>query len=323
MIRFGIVGAGRIAEKFVQDCRFSKHAVVDAVASRTLEKAEKFAADFDIRHAFGSYEEMAQSDLIDAVYIATPHNFHMEQSIIFMKEDKHVLCEKPIAVNASQFNRMVAVAKQHHVLLMEAMWTRFLPATEKVIEIVSSNTLGKFKSANLEFAFDALSRNRGDDTGRLFNMNLAGGSLLDLGVYPVAYSLMLTSQPVVSINATATMYHTGVDAECTSLVEFADHAKVKICSSFLEDRYSPAVLEFEHGKVIVEHFSRSEKLIIDNVVREFPLTSGGFLYQIDAFSKTIEDGLLENDKMTHEQSRKCLEIMDRIRDIIGLRYPFE
>jgi len=321
MIRFGIVGAGGIARKFLRDIKYVEGAKAVAVASRSIEKANDFKNEYGLEYAFGSYGEMAKSDLIDAVYIATPHSFHMEQSILFMNHKKHVLCEKPIAVNTEQFEAMVNSAKENKVLLMEAMWTKFLPTTLKIREAVQSKKLGKLKYAYLEFGFSAMGR--GGDNGRLLNLNLAGGSLLDMGVYPVAFTLNITDQKVKSLKAKAQKYKTGVDTECVVDIVFADDSTATLISSFLEDRNAPGVIEFEHGKIVVENFWRSERVTINDEIFEFPHIGEGFPYEIAAFVKTLEAGKLENDLMTHDQTRKSMELLDTIRREIKLVYPFE
>jgi predicted dehydrogenase len=321
MIRFGIVGAGSIAEKFATDIKFVKNAKAVAIASRDLERSNKFKEKFGLDYAFDSYEEMAKSDLIDTVYIATPHNFHKEQSIMFMNHKKHVLCEKPIAVNLKQFEEMVLSSQKNKVLLMEAMWTRFLPATKKVREVVYSGELGKFKHGYIEFGQDL--RHIGGDKGRLFNMNLAGGCLLDMGIYPLSYTLNLTDSPVKSINAKADFFHTGVDVKSVVDFIFDDGSTAKLISSFMEVLDAPSIFEFEKGNIIVDHFHKSEKIIINDIVYEYPHKSGGFEYEIESFSNTIEKGLLENEIMTHEQTRKSMKLLDRTREVLDIKYPFE
>jgi len=321
MIRFGIVGAGGIAAKFARDIKFCPNAVATAIASRDLEKAKVFQNEHDIEFAFGSYEEMAKSDQIDAVYIAVPHNFHMEYSIMYMNHKKHVLCEKPIAVNTNEFEKMVDSAKENQVLLMEAMWTKFLPATVKVREKIASGTLGKFKHAYLEFGANIMGL--GGDSGRWFSFDLAGGSLLDMGVYPVAYTLNITNQEVKSINAKAEFYKTGIDLACYVDLQFEDNSTARLASSFKENKDAPGVIEFEKGKIIADNFWRSQKVIINDEEHAFPHLGEGFPYQINAFVETVEQGLLENEIMTYEQSRKSMILLDRIRDVIGLKYPFE
>lgn len=321
MIRFGIVGAGGIAEKFASDIKFVKNAKAVAIASRNLDRANEFKDKFDIEYAFGSYEEMAKSDLIDAVYIAVPHNFHKKQSILFMNNKKHVMCEKPIAVNTADFEEMVLSAKENEVLLMEAMWTKFLPVTKKVREVVASNELGAFKHASLEFGADITGL--GGDTGRWFNYNLAGGSLLDMGVYPVAYTLNLTDKAIKSIDAKAQFYHTGIDTECKIEIVYEDDSSVSLVSSFLADRAAPGVIEFENGTITAYDFWESQKVDVNGQVFDYPHIGAGFPYEIEAFATTLEKGLLENELMTHDQTRKSMQLLDQIREIIGLKYPFE
>lgn len=321
MIRFGIVGAGGIAEKFATDIKSVKNAKAVAIASRDLGRANKFKDKFNLDYAFDSYEKMAESDLIDAVYIATPHSFHKEQSILFMNHKKHVLCEKPIAVNSQQFEDMVISSQKNKVLLMEAMWTKFLPATIKVREVVKSGALGKLKHAYIEFGQDL--RHIGGDKGRLFNMNLAGGCLLDMGIYPLSYTLNLTDSPVKTIDAKADFHHTGVDTNSTVNFVFDNGATATLISSFMEVLDAPSVFEFEKGSIVVDHFHKSQKITINDKIYEYPHISGGFEYEIDSFAKTIEDGFLENKVMTHEQTRKSMKLLDRTREVLGIKYPFE
>ena len=321
MIRFGIVGAGEIAQKFARDIKYSKGAVLTAVASRNLAKAEEFAQEFNIEFAFGSYEEMAKSNKIDAVYIATPHNFHKEQSILFMNNKKHVLCEKPIAVNTKEFEEMVFSAQKNKVLLMEAMWTRFLPSTLKVRETVQSKKLGKLKNVYLEFGFDVIGNVT--ESGRMLNPHLAGGSLLDMGVYPVAYTLNITDQKVKTIRAKSRFSHTGVDIDCVIDFVFEDQSTAKLISSIDQDKQSPGILEFEKGTIIIDEFWRSQKVTINDKEFLFPHIGEGFPYEINSFVETLESGHLENNIMTHDQSRKSMQMLDEIRKVVGLTYPFE
>ena len=321
MIRFGIVGAGGIAEKFATDIKVAKGAMVTAVASRSYDKAKKFAKRFGIDNAFGSYEEMARSNLIDAVYIATPHNFHKQQSIMCMNHHKHVLCEKPIAVSQKEFEEMVEVARSKKVLLMEAMWTKFLPVTVYLREIIKNETYGKLVQAKLVFGRDLMGI--GDQTQRWLNPNLAAGSLLDLGVYPVSYMWNLTNEKVASIEASGILHETGIDLSTRALVTFESGLTIELVSDQTQNLESKAFLTFEQGTVDVDHFWSSEKLIINNEEKELKHRSGGFEYQIESFVETLRNLKLENHLMTHQESRNTLKILDEIRKQIGLIYPFE
>lgn len=321
MIRFGIVGAGKIASKFARDIKYVKGAKLVAIASRDIQKALEFKHEYNVEYAFGSYEEMANSDLIDAVYIATPHNFHMEQAMLYMMHKKHVLCEKPISVNQTQFEIMVETARKQHVLLMEAMWTSFLPITKEVNAIIKSNELGKLKHMNIEFGFEFLGK--GGDEGRLYNPNLAGGSLLDVGIYPVAYTFNITDQPIKFMSSKALMYHTGVDSEVVIDITYADQSTARLVSSFIENKNQTATFEFEKGTITVEQFWSSEKATINGKAIHYPMLGEGFPYEIESFVQTLENHEIENHIMTHERSRKCMILLDKIREQIGLVYPFE
>jgi len=204
---------------------------------------------------------------------------------------------------------------------MEAMWTRFLPSTLKVREVIASKSLGEFKNAYLEFGISVLGLK--NDPGRLFNPNLAGGSLLDVGIYPIAYTLNLTEAPVKDFTAKAEFSKTGVDTEVIIDFVFEDDTKITCVSSFKEERNKPGVLEFENGKIVAENFWRSQKITIVEDIYEYPFIGEGFPYQINSFVKSLNKGDLENEIMTHDQSRKSMKLLDEIRKLIGLVYPFE
>ena len=201
MVRFGIVGGGGIAKKFARDIAFVDHAVISAVAARTKEKAEEYGVFYHVKHMFSSYEEMAKSDVIDAVYIATPHSFHFEHAMLFIQHKKHVLVEKPITVNARQFKLLSNAAKTAGVLLMEAMWTHFLPATKFVKDLIDSNSLGKMQEAYIDFGYSLITNYPKER--RLLNPKLGGGSILDIGVYPISFFLLINQVPIYEISAEA------------------------------------------------------------------------------------------------------------------------
>lgn len=321
MIKFGIVGAGDIAHKFARDILHVKGATLVAIASRSIDKGNDFKNKYGLELSFSSYEEMAKSKKIDAVYIATPHNFHKEQSILFMNEKKHVLCEKPIAVNGEELEDMIRSAKNNKVLLMEAMWTRYLPTFQKAKEVVNSNILGNFKKAYLEFGFDLL----GDYPleKRLLNMDLAGGSILDIGVYPIACFRFLDNQLITDFKAVGTFHDTGVDTECIIDLEFENGSSAQLKSSIKEFFTKDATFEFEKGKIVFDNFHSGEKIYINNELFELPFKGEGFVHEIESFIETINKGLLEDPIMPYSESRDIMGIMDEARNKIGLKYPFE
>ena len=201
MIKFGIVGCGGIAKKFARDIKFVEEAKLVAVSARTKEQAEKYKDQYLVPYTYSNYIDLANSNEIDAVYIATPHSFHYEQAIQFLNHKKHVLVEKPIAVNQTQLKEMIKVAKKNNVLLMEAMWTYFLPSTIYIKKYIEDNNLGKLIEANISFGY-ALIDNYPKER-RLLNPNLAGGSLLDMGVYPVSFYNLINTVDIKYIDAKA------------------------------------------------------------------------------------------------------------------------
>ncbi|KFZ27339.1 MAG: 1,5-anhydro-D-fructose reductase [Candidatus Izimaplasma bacterium HR2] len=321
MIRFGIVGAGVIAHTFAKDIKLVEGAVLVAIASRNINKANDFREEYNLDLAFGSYEEMALSNSIDAVYIATPHNFHKDQSILFMNNSKHVLCEKPISVNSVELEEMIKNAKKNKVLLMEAMWTRYLPSFQKVKEVVESNVLGKFKKAYLELGWSLINDYSVDK--RLLNMDLAGGSILDIGVYPIACFRYINKQDISKFNASASFHNTGVDTECIIDLEFNDGSRAKLKSSIKETLMKDAIFEFDNGKIIMNRFHSSESIYINGEHFNLPFKGLGFVHEIESFVDTINKGLLEDPIMTYSESRDIMKIMDMARNEIGLKYPFE
>ncbi|MBN2604230.1 MAG: Gfo/Idh/MocA family oxidoreductase [Bacilli bacterium] len=321
MIRFGIVGAGKIAQKFARDIRLVKDATLVGIASRDALKALAFKEKYDLDVAYGSYLEMAKDPNIDAVYIATPHNFHLEQSLLYIKHQKHVLCEKPIAVNDAQLSIMIAAAQENHVLLMEAMWSKFLPSTLEVERLIKERNLGKLLHSEFYFGYSLIGNYPLD--GRLLNPELAGGSILDIGVYPISMLRNFTRQPIVNLNAKAEMHETGVDKTCVMDFTFADHSTAHLVSSIHKELSQEAKLVFENGTITMEDFSRSQVLIMNDEIHHVPYLGEGFVHEIQSFINTIEMGLIENEIMNYESTRDVVQIMDCVREKIDLKYPFE
>ncbi len=321
MVRFGIVGAGGIAKKFGKDIAYVKNATITAVSGRSKESAEKYKAYFKVEHAFSSYEEMAKSDVIDAVYIATPHNFHYEHTLLFIRNKKHVLVEKPITVNLNQYEELLLEAKKHGVLIMEAMWTHFLPAIRYVKELADSKAYGNLVEAKINFGFPLITFY--PDEKRLLNPDLAGGSLLDLGVYPLSFYNLIKQVPIKTIDATATFTHTGVDDTCHVEIVDDSNARIHIKSSISKMLLDHALLTFANGIIELKNFHGCRRLVINGKRKTIPYEGEGFVHEIRAFANDVENNLLEDPILTHQASRESMKLMDDIRQIIGLKYPFE
>ncbi len=321
MVRFGIVGCGNIAQKFARDIRLTENAKLVAVSARSHENALKYKEQYNVIYTYPSYLELALSNEIDAVYIATPHNFHFEQAIMFMKHKKHVLVEKPIAVNQKQLEEMIQVAKENHVLLMEAMWTHFLPSTQYINEMIHRGDLGNLKEAYIPFGYSLI--NDYPEEMRLLNPELAGGSILDIGVYPISFFHLIQKARVKTIEATATFTKTGVDASCDIHITNELKAKIHIQSSIDKDLSNNAKLVYEKGTIEMIDFFRAITVYINKTKFDIPYEGEGFVHQIRSFSESIQRGETENYIMTFNASMRCMKTMDEVRRQIGLKYPFE
>src|SRR6187402_265920 len=190
-IRWGILGCGKIANKFATDLQLIEDAELVAVASRDVEKGKAFASLFHARLNFNTYEALASCDEVDVIYIATPHGFHLEHTSLCLQHSKAVLCEKPMAINSKQVKEMIDLAQKQKVFLMEAFWTKFLPQYQKVVELIQAGEIGTIKMIEADFGFKATS----PTPQRLYDVALGGGALLDVGIYPVFLALSLLGRP--------------------------------------------------------------------------------------------------------------------------------
>ena len=318
-IQWGIIGLGSIANKFATDLASVEDSQLVAVASRSQQKAAKFAFKYNSKKAYDSYEKLVKDSQVDAVYIATPHCFHKEHTLLCLRHKKAVLCEKPFAMNLQDVTEMVEVAKEHNVLLMEALWTFFLPHFNYVIDVVKSQKFGKLKSLEADFGFF----HPYDIEHRLFNKQLGGGSLLDIGIYPIFVALSSLGKPK-SIAAAATFFDNGADSSCSLIFDYGI-TKAYLKSSLLEETPTEAIFTFEdavvklntrfHESPIVTIYKDEKQEMLDFNYKTF-----GYSYEIAHFSQLIREGKKESNIMTFEFSKKLISTMDEVREIISLEY---
>ncbi len=321
-IRFGIVGTGGIAHRFAQAIQNVSNAQLVAVASRTEENAKKFAEEFGIPHAFAGYEKMAQSDVIDAAYIAVPHSGHCECSVLMMNHGKHVICEKPMAVNEKQALEMFACAKKNDVLLMEAMWARLVPGTIKLLEIVNSGTLGEIKGIEGKFCY---TMDEDEMDHHVFKNENGGGSLLDVGVYGLNFASWYLGKDVTDIKAMCNPIGDVDDHTCV-LLKYANGGIADISSALMLRKPNEGYVYGTKGYARVERFYAPQKIELHlndgiNEVIETPYAGNGFEEQIAHFSECVQNGLQESPINTHEQTLFITRQMDAIRKLIGITYP--
>lgn len=321
---WGIIGLGKIAHKFAQDINGLPNAQVHAVASRNLEKAQQFAQQYKTKHAYGSYEELMQCPDLDVVYIATPHSFHKENTLLCLEHKIPVLCEKAFAINQKEVMQMVQKAKENDTFLMEALWTRFLPTTLKILEIIESGQLGEIYSVKADFGFNATF----DPNGRLFNPNLAGGSLLDIGIYPVFLALLLMGRPD-DLKAFAKFSSTGVDEECQVIFNYNNGQTANLHSTIRSLTKTEAFIYGEKGTINIHtrwHEPSSFTLMLNGERPEhfqFTYTGNGYYLEAQEVMKCLELQQKESQLLPLDFSIQLIETLDRIRKEISLSYPNE
>lgn len=319
-IHWGIIGAGKIAVKFAEDLHTVPNAKLYAIASRNLEKAKHFGVAFSADVAYGNYEQLALDNKVDAVYIATPHCFHKEHTLLCLNQNIPVLCEKPFAMNLEEVEEMIQLSKEKNTLLMEAMWTIFLPHFRYVLDLIKQKHFGEIVKLEADFGF----KPEYNETSRLFNKSLGGGSLLDIGIYPVFAALLSLGNPD-SIEAEAKFFATGADSECHMTFHYKNAIAV-LKSSLKEETKTEAIFYCENGviKINSRFHEPSSISLIDNhgneELKTFDYKTIGYSYEIEHFNQLIREDKTESNIMTFEKSKELISTLDIVRKHIGLVY---
>ncbi|WP_111684073.1 Gfo/Idh/MocA family protein [Winogradskyella tangerina] len=319
-IRWGIIGAGKIAKKFAEDLKTVSNTELYGVASRSLSKAEKFASENNATVAYGSYKELANDSRVDAIYIATPHSYHHPHTLLCLKQNIPVLCEKPFALNLQEVNEMIQTAKDHNTLLMEAMWTAFLPHFNYVEKLLKSNHFGTILKLEADFGFNPVY----DETSRVFDKSVGGGSLMDIGIYPIFAALSTLGLPD-TIEAKAKYFPNGADADCEMIFSY-NNSEAYLKSTLLEETKTEAIFYCEKGiiKINGRFHEPTTVVLIDQYgnkeLKTFDYKSIGYSYEIAHFNQLIRQQKKESEIMSFERSRALIATLDRIRGIIGLDY---
>ena len=328
-IRWGIASTGSIAGSMTEALRSlddpSTGAEVVAVGSRTQEAADAFAARFEIPHAHGSYDDLFADDDVDIVYIASPHTAHCDMTIAALRAGKHVLCEKPFAVNAADARRMVAAAREHGCFLMEAMWTYFIPAVVDVKRRLDAGEIGDLTVIEADFGITVL-----DENGRHRRLDLAGGALLDLGIYPIALGRFLTGHPVggvADVRALARLGATHVDSTLGGVLRFDNdvisvfHTSLDVTSTLRATVIGTAGrIDIDppfwcgNGFTVYRHGQPAEHI---------DLPSQGLAHEAAHAMARLRGGHLESDVIPLDVSIGTMEILDEIRAQVGVTYPGE
>jgi predicted dehydrogenase len=321
-INWGIIGLGNIANKFAQDLLLVKNSVLYGVASRDIEKSKSFAKKYNSIHYYNSYQELANDPNIDIVYVATPHTYHFFHTMLCLKSGKAVLCEKPLGMNSREVITMIELARSNDLFIMEALWTRFIPGTEKLLELLKSDTIGKIDYLKADFGFVGNT----DPERRVYNRSLGGGSLLDIGIYPIYLSLLLMGLPNI-LKATANFTPTGVDSFCSILFDYNNGKMAFLESTILANTPIEAIIRGENGSIKMHRsFHHTKKISIlknDNTSETISIDykGNGYYHEIVEVMGCLLNKKIESDKMPHSMSIGLVETLDKVREQIGLTYP--
>lgn len=321
-VRWGILGTGGIARAFAAGLQDTPGAVLAAVGSRSMDSAAAFSAAFGSPTSYCSYEALAAAPDIDIIYIGTPHPMHAENAMMALRGGKAVLCEKPFTMNLREAEQVIALARERKLFLMEAMWTRFMPALAEVKRIVASGEIGEVHQVHADFGFAATR----DPEHRVNKRELGGGALLDLGIYPLSIAAALLG-PVESVQAQATMSDGGVDLTTGFSMKHAGGA-MSICSCSLR-AHTPGELTISGtlGQVRMEsmfHLAKSVTVKLTNGEKRTiatPFLGNGYVHEAMEAGRCLREGLLESPHMRLDETLALMRVMDTIRSQIGLRYP--
>ncbi|MFW9993530.1 MAG: Gfo/Idh/MocA family protein [Candidatus Odinarchaeota archaeon] len=323
-VNWGILGTGQIAELFARGLTTLSDANLLAVGSRTRQTAEKFGDTYNISRRYYSYEELATDPDLDVIYIATPHNLHHENSMTCLEHGKAVLCEKPFTINAALARQVIKKARKKRLFLMEAMWTRFFPIHIELRRLLGKKTIGDVRMIMADFGF----KGEINLDNRLYNPHLGGGALLDVGIYPVSLSSMVFGAPS-RIASMAHMTSTNVDEQIAVILGHGNGQLAVLTASIRTDNQKEAYVIGTKGRIKIHspwHCSEKMTLFISGKKEEtihLPYTANGYNYEAAEVMKCLNEGKIESDIMSLDETLVIMETMDRIRELIGLKYPME
>ncbi len=325
-IRWGILGAGRIANEFVTGLSVLPDAELVAVGSRTQANADAFGDKYHISHRHASYEALANDPDVDAIYVATPHPMHKDNILLCLQHGKAVICEKPFTINAAEATEVVNYAREHKLYLLEAMWTRFLPVMVKVRELLAQGLIGEVRMVSADFGFRA----GFNPAGRLFAPELGGGALLDVGIYVTSFaSMVLGPKAPVRVASLAQLGETGVDEQSAYVLEYERGTLAVLSTAVRTATANEASILGTDGRIKVHSpFYRSTRITLnvygkEEQVIDVPFEGNGFNYEAAEVMRGLRDGKTESDTLTLDETVAIMQTLDRVREPWGLKYPSE
>lgn len=319
----GIIGAGHIALKMASTLAALPRTHRYAIASREMRKARRFAKEQGFERAYGSYEELMDDPKVDLIYIATPHAFHFEQAKACILKGKPVLCEKAFTANAAQAEELLKLAEEKQVFIAEAIWTRYLPMSRTIAELVRNGAVGTpyLLSANLGYAIT--------NRERLVRPELAGGALLDVGVYTLNFAAMVFGTEILSTTSTCVKMDNGLDAQDSITLVYPGERMAVLNCSMLARSDRQGIISGDRGHMIIDNINNPQSIkVLDGnyqTVAEYhaPSQVTGFEYEVNACIDALDKGLLQTLDMPHDETLRIMRQMDALRKEWGVRFPFE
>ena len=322
-INFAVMGAGNIASTMADTVRKIRGVRCYAVASRSADKAAGFAAKHGFKKAYGSYEELVNDKKVSLIYVATPHSEHYANAKLCIEHGKSVIVEKPFCVNAGQARELFALAEEKHVFITEAMWTRYMPFAKTIREVIDSRVVGDPVMLSAELSYPI----RG--VQRLTDPMLAGGALLDLGVYPLTFASMFFGDDIARVKADCTFTPQHVDEQESITLVYKDGKMAVLRTSMLGTGDRRGVITFTKGYMVVENINNFESLTVygsdyKKLARyKRPRQKTGYEYEIMACARAVREGWTECPELPHEETLRMMELLDEIRRQYRIVYPFE
>lgn len=322
-MKFAIFGPGKIAQCMAAAVTPLEEVERYAVASRDLERAQAFASEWGFEKAYGSYEEMLDDPEVELIYVATPHSHHYEHTKMCLNAGKHVLLEKAFTVNAKQAEELIALAKEKNVLLAEAIWTRYMPSRKMIDDLIESGRIGRVNAVMANLGYEL------HDIPRMQEPELAGGALLDLGVYPINFAKMVVKKDVKDVISTAVMSPKGIDWTNSITIIFEDDTMAVLHSNMLAGLNRLGAIYGDKGYLEVQNINNAEEIRVydldHQLVETIPVPEqiNGYEYEVISCIKAIKEGKIECEEMPHEETLWIMRLMDRIRKQWNMVYPFE
>lgn len=313
-MKVGIIGAGNIAVQMANTLNEMTTASAYAVGSRSLEKAEAFAKAHQVEKAYGSYEALLADDEVDLVYIATPHSHHYQHGMLALEHGKPILVEKAFTANFQEAKELIDMSHQKHVFVAEAIWTRYMPSRFMIQELIREGAIGNVFSCTANLGYKI------NHVPRLIDPKLAGGALLDLGVYPINFALMVLEGAIKEVTSTAVMTDSGVDAMNSMTLTFEDGKIAVLHSTMMSNTDRKGVIYGDQGTLVIDNINNCDVItqydLEWNEVSKLhvPTKITGFEYQVEACRKAIEAGLIEVAEMPHKEILRVMDLMDQMSE---------